>query len=296
VITAGAKEFLLYCRRDFKGGNMGARVGQRLAMAATLLAVFGALLKADLPATTQATATSTTVISQREVEAQYRQSIKELIKKLKASGYAGFEQLSEEQRDCMVWQLHEDKQWGQADQKLICRDLLATQGHSFANAIAWTCDAIDLAEKQGWNDLDPLIARIYERPRNIWVYERAFRYLRSQAGRPVPASVIAEAEILKRAADWRSQVTDAQLASAKGQLMKEPDREAVLVYSIGIAGWNSGKGGNDRGREAAVEVLKTLDRDTVARRLRQLRQDCSDYMRDEIEWAAARLGVSSAKP
>jgi hypothetical protein len=209
-----------------------------------------------------------------------------------AEDYTGYAALPEIERDRIVWDLYEHHQWGLPDQKPVCRDLLETQGHSFANAIAWTCGAIDLAEKQGWKDLTPLISKIHERPKNIWVYERAFRYLRAQAGKPVSTNLIAAAETLRAAGSYRSAVAEDQLSAAKERLVQDADKEAVMVYALGVAAEHSGKGGTERGRKAAAEVLSGLDRGTVVQRIRHLGQDCPDYMRDQVQWVAKHLGIS----
>jgi hypothetical protein len=208
---------------------------------------------------------------------------------LLAGDHSSFAALPEIERDRIVWELHEHHQWGLSEQKPICRDLLERQGLSFANQIAWAFDAIDLAEKQGWRDLSPLISRIYERPKNIWVYERAFRYLRGQASRPVSTNIVAATEMLEVAGG--PQVTDAQLSAAKASLLQEGDKEAVLVYAIKAAGWHGGKAATERGREAACEILRALDHETVVLRLRQLAQNSSGGMRGDIEWIAKRLGI-----
>lgn len=209
-----------------------------------------------------------------------------------AEDYAGFAQLPEIEKDRIVWNLYDRQQWGKPEQKPICRDLLRTQGYSFANAIAWTTGAIDLAEKQAWSDLNPLISKIYERPKNIWVYERAFRYLRAQAGKPVSTNLIAAANTLQAAGGYGSSVSDAEMSLAKEHLSQEPDKETVLVYALKVAAWHAGKGATERGRKAAADVLRGLDRVTVAQRIRHLRQDCPDYMRSEVDWVAQALGIS----
>ncbi len=207
------------------------------------------------------------------------------------SPYSGFAALPETTKDRIVWELDERHEWGLPEQEPICRDLLIHQGYSFANSIAWTIAAIDLAGKQQWKDLSPLITRIYERPRNIWVYERAFRYLRSQAGKPVSAKLIADMETLRAAGFYESDVSDSQLSAAKGRLATETDKDAVLVYAVKVAGWHAGKGGSDRGREAAGDVLKSLDREVVVKRIRQLHEDGDELSRSEIEWVAEYLHV-----
>jgi hypothetical protein len=72
---------------------------------------------------------------------------------------------------------------------------------------------------------------------------------------------------------------------------READKEAVMVYAIEAAIRPTVKGGTDRGRSAAAEVLKGLDRETVAQRIRQLWQD-SGTMRDDIEWMGKHLSIA----
>lgn len=208
-----------------------------------------------------------------------------------AADYSDFPALSDAQKDRIVWELHERHEWGLPDQKTICRDVLANQGYRFANATAWTTHAIDLTERKGWTDLNPLVSKIYEAPRNIWMYERAFQYLRRQSGNPVSSNLVEDAETLRQAGRNPVTVTDQQLAQAKERLTKNQDSEAVLVYAIGVAGWHAGKGGTDRGRQAAVEILRGLRREDVVSRLRQLHQDCENYMQPELEWVAMQLTI-----
>lgn len=155
---------------------------------------------------------------------------------IQAEDYTGFAALPEVERDRIVWNLHEHHQWGLPEQEPICRDLLETQGHSFSNQIAWTLEAIDLAERERWKDLTPLFGRIYERPKNVWVYERAFRHLRGQMGRPISTNIVAAAGRVEAAGAFRSSVTEEQLTAAKRSLSEEGDTEAVLVYAIKVAG------------------------------------------------------------
>jgi hypothetical protein len=214
-----------------------------------------------------------------------------------AEDYAGFAKLSEAEKDKIVWELHEPgRKWGLPEQKPICRDLLSNQGYAFANCSAWTCDAINLAEKQGWKDLNPLITKIYKQPKDFGIYERAFRYLRDEVGKPISTNLEADAEALRQAGYYETKVTDEQLSAAKKRLLKEPDKEAVLVYTIGVAAWNSGKGGTYRGRAAAADVLKELDRDAVVQRVRQLHRDAprlaKEVYQSELEWIAHYIGFS----
>jgi hypothetical protein len=211
-----------------------------------------------------------------------------------AEDYASFAGLPAVEKSRIVWELHEHKKWGLTEQKPICRDLLAEQGYSGfdANAIAWTIDAIELVEKQGWKDLSPPIAKIYERPKNIWVYERAFRYLHTEAGKPVSPDIIAAAKTLEAAGHYHSNVNHEQMSTAIERLLGEPDKEVVLVYAIRVATWHSGKGGTEVGRKAAADILKSLDNNVVAQRLSNLRLDCPDYMQPEVGWVAHYLGIS----
>lgn len=208
-----------------------------------------------------------------------------------ASDYSEFAALSDAKKDKIVSELHDRDEWGLPEHKPICCDVLKNQGYPFLNAIAWTIAAIDLAQEQNWTDLDPFITRIYGSPRNIWVYERAFRYLRDRAGKPVSSNLVRDVESLRKAGFYRSTISDERLSKAKEALAQNPDREAVLVYVLGVAAWHAGKGGTDRGRLAAVEILQQLPHGDVASRLRQLHRDCEGYMRPEIEWVTGRLGV-----
>jgi hypothetical protein len=226
-----------------------------------------------------------------EERARYHERIRSLIKEMRSNGFADFQSLPEGEKDSVVWMLYEDKEWGHPDQKLICQDLLSAQGYTFANAVAWTTGAIDLTEAQGWKDLSPLISSIYERPKNWWVYERAFRYLRAQAGKPVSANIIADAQTLSAAGYYQTNVTDKQLSEVKKRLLKEPDKEAVLVYCIGQASTFGGKYSGDRGGLAAIDILKQLDQETVAKRVHQLLRDHDDVSGHGFEWTAEHLGM-----
>jgi len=156
--------------------------------------------------------------------------------------------------------------------------------------------AIDLAEKQGWTDLSPLITKIYEQPEDIWVYQRAFLYLRAQAGKPVSTNLIAEFQMLRAAGYYGSNISDEQLLASKGQILQEMDKEAIMIYAISLAVSPSGKGGNERGRKAAGDILKNLDHDAVSQRIRQLQQaeqDSPQYLQfGEVKWIANYVGIS----
>ena len=90
--------------------------------------------------------------------------------------YTGFALLSEERKTSIIWHLSDRHQWGLARQKPICRDILEHQGYGNVNRTYWTCMAIDLTEKQGWTDLNPIVAAIYAQPKNIYVCQRALQY------------------------------------------------------------------------------------------------------------------------
>ncbi len=214
-----------------------------------------------------------------------------LIRKMRANGYADFPSLGEEQKDMVVWILHEDKEWGQPDQKVICRDLLANQGYSYANATAWTHDALDLAKTQDWKDSRPLILGIYEHPRNIWNYEATFLFLRNEAGRSVSTNLIADVQTVSMAGRYESKVTEAELSAAKKRLIADSDKEAVLVYCIYVACSFPGKGGTDRGRKGAIDILRNLDREVVVQRIQQFLKDCQDFGLNEFKHLARELDV-----
>ena len=211
-----------------------------------------------------------------------------------AEDYSGFSRLPNITKDRIIWQLYEDKKWGRPEQKPICQDILATQASYSANAIAWTTGAIDLSESQKWTDSTPLILGIYRRPQNIWVYERAFQYLRKRQNRPIPADLVAAADTLARSGQNVNDVTDGQVKAAQDRLLKEPDKEAALVYLVNAAGWHAGKGSTYRGRKAAAEVLRKMDQGMVDSRVRQLYSDSDEPQRSEIKWLAMYLKVDTS--
>ena len=230
------------------------------------------------------------------------------------TSFDNFAALPEKDKNRIVWELDDLNLWepghgfGLPNQKPICRDLLLNDGYSSItnnpNAANWTVDAIDMAEKQGWTDLNPLIEKIYEKPRSIWLFERAFRYFRAQSGKPVSTNLLAAVETLGSGGQYlysengkKLIVSDEQLAAAKTILLQEPDKEAVLVYLLEIAGGNGGKGASDRGRKAVADVLGSLDRATV---IQQLRQGAPSGMggrnyyleQSYLEWVTNYLGNS----
>ena len=215
--------------------------------------------------------------------------------------YTHFSSLPDATKAKMVWDLFDRKAFGTPDQKPICRDLLATRGrYCGGNNIAFLTAAIDLAEQEGWTDLAPDIQAIYQRPGNIWVYERSFRYLRARRGKPVPEGIHAAAETLRQAGYYQSPVTDAALAAAVQRLKRSSDREAVLVYTLYAAVPLPGKGGADRGKRAAVSVLRSLPSRLVRSRLISLQQGFAanhatftDQLASLTAAVASRAGVGS---
>jgi hypothetical protein len=203
-----------------------------------------------------------------------------------AEDYANFAALPEKQKGKIVWDLFDKNQFGKPEHKPICRDLLATQGkYAYANATGFTSSAIALAEKQGWNDLRELVATIYRNPTSIWLYEASFHCLRAFSGKPVPSDIRAATDKLRLSGAYQSTITEKELAAAQQRLLTEPDKEMVLVYALYAAGWHPGKGGTERGRKAAADILKTLPQDRVRSRLKNLRDHFDkEVNRPEIEW------------
>ena len=161
--------------------------------------------------------------------------------------------------------------------------MIATQG-SFANANAtsFTIYAFEAVQKHGWKDLDELVKAVYEKPRNIWLYESSFRCLRALSGKPVSAEVLAAAQTL-HSSGWReSPVSDKELAAAKDTLIRQDDKEITLVYALYVACQHSGKGGTERGRRAAAEVLRSLPRRKVRATLSVFRESFESLWRPLI--------------
>jgi hypothetical protein len=94
---------------------------------------------------------------------------------------------------------------------------------------------------------------------------------------------------------YQNTVTDEKLSAACAAIQSETDKETVLVYTLRVAGWHAGKGGTERGRKAAANILKDLPREMVSRRVLQLQQDCPDYMKSEIEWVIRFLNIPMTK-
>jgi hypothetical protein len=171
------------------------------------------------------------------------------------------------------------------------------QGYSFGNSSRWTIDAIDLAEKQHWNEMLPLVEKVYERPKDIWRYERAFRYLRrNHAQWLISPKLVADFEILRRAGNYQSDVTSEQLSEAIACLKAAQDHEALLVYGINVACQGIGKGGTMRGQSAACQVLQKIDRRMLTKRIRQLYLDGSEMNRSEFKRVASHWNIELEPP
>lgn len=204
---------------------------------------------------------------------------------------SAFHALSDGEKERIVWDLFDKREFGKPEHKPICKELLATQGRfANANATGFTLRAIRLVEKQEWKDLRELVQRIYDRPDNIWLHEASFRCLRAFAGRPVPPDVVQNTQIIRNAGFWKSEVTDKQLNLAKQKLAASPDHEAVLVYSITVAAWHAGKGGTKRGRIVAAEVIKTIDKEKVLSAVKKLQNKKAPEVRsNEMNWLVEYL-------
>ena len=202
--------------------------------------------------------------------------------------YSNFDSLSDHDREMVVWRLFDKNEFGKPEHKPICRSLLATQGRfANANGTSWTLEAIALTEKHGWKDFTDLIQTIRQKPDNIWANQAALGCLRSFSGKPVPADIVKNAEILFQGGVWKSGITDEALTAAKRELVSSPDQEAVLVYSVTVAGWHSGKGGTDRGRTAAVEVIRAMPKEMVDAELAKLKG------KNEVGWIVSHLGTNT---
>jgi hypothetical protein len=199
--------------------------------------------------------------------------------KVYAVNYSDFHSLSDRQKEIIVWNLFDKKEFGKPEHKPICKELLATQGRfANANAISFTYAALDAVEKYKWQDLKGLVKNIYDHPDNIWLHEKSFQCLRGLQKKPVSSDIIENTRTLSKAGSYIFAITDAQLNSAKRYLINAADHEAVLVYSITVAGQHFGKGGTLRGCIAAAEVIKTIDKKMVLTSLKKL------HGKNEVDW------------
>ena len=207
-----------------------------------------------------------------------------------ARSFDRFEKLSAKKKEKLVWDLHESQQFGKPEHKPICRDLLAAQGsYAHANGPAWTLECIDLAEKHEWTDLKPMIEAVYAHPRDAWLYERSFRYIRASAGKLAPDDFLQAVKTIETSAAYRSSSADAVVNDAKARLRREPDKELAMVYAFRLALSSPGKGGADRARNAGVELLKALDPLRVRPRLRQFQKDFDPAYQPDLSAIAAEL-------
>ena len=200
-----------------------------------------------------------------------------------AADYGSFAQLPDPEKEKIVWDLHDKREFGKPEHKPICRELIATQGKfTNANATSSTIGAFEAAQKHGWKDLDQLVKAVYEKPRNIWLYESSFRCLRALSGNPVPAKAVAAAQTLLKSGWYESPVSDKDLAIAKKELIGQEDKEVTLVCALYVVCQHSGMGGTERGRDAAREVLSTLPRRRVRATLEVFRESFDPLWRPLI--------------
>jgi len=212
----------------------------------------------------------------------------------RSTGYSDFASLPDPEKNQLTWSLFHRNEFGKAEHKPICRELLATQGQfAHANAVSFTIRAIAVAEKHGWRDLAGHIRAIYDAPNSFWTYKAAFDYLRRLESQPVPEEVVAHYEILNKADWYRSTISDSELRAAKERLIVHPDHEAVLIYAIEAACSAGPKGGGRRGQRAAVEVIRSLDKTLVTRALGSLKTYGLDVGRfnGDLEWVIAEVGI-----
>jgi hypothetical protein len=197
---------------------------------------------------------------------------------------ADFGALSNHRKSQIAVRLLEDKKLGKPDRKPVCKEILTTQARfAGTNATAMTIAAISAADRNNWTDLAPLVRSILDKPSNIWTYEAAFRYLRAQEGKPIPVHIIEDAEILHRAGLAKTDITDAQLEETKKRLITEKDAPPVLVYVITV-GARKTKGGIARGKNAAAEIIRNMDRDFVQKELAKFPDS------EDLRWLTDRLG------
>ncbi len=184
--------------------------------------------------------------------------------------------------------------FGRPQHKAMCRDLIASQGgYAGAEPTDAALQAIALAERQGWDDMIPGLDATVKNPRNVTLMERAYRACRKLSGNPVSGRLAAGANTMMQAGRQGSRVTEAQLDEARGAFIEEKDRDAVLVYAMTVAATAEPKAGSKRGRRAAAEFLRVIDRKKVASRLHRLMKNGNAFDREAVEWLMGYLGVKA---
>ena len=205
--------------------------------------------------------------------------------------YSSFQSLSENQKDKIIWDLFEKKEFGKPDQKPIFREILSTKGKiCHADAVSFTTATIDVVEQNGWKEFDPLILEIYRHPPDVYLYKRAFLYFYKQRGMDIPNDLIEASKIIMSSGFYNNMISDNELERAKTILWHQADMELTLVYALEIANTYS-KGGSDRGRLSAIDVLKKLDRNLVYSRLKSFDFSfaTSSNSQDDIVWVLKEM-------
>lgn len=205
--------------------------------------------------------------------------------------YSNFHSLSENQKDKTIWDLFEQKEFGKLNQKPIFREILSTKGKiCHANSISFTTTTIDVVEQNGWEDFDPLILEIYRHPPDVYLYKRAFLYFYKQRGMEIPNDLIEASKIMISSGYYNNKVSEKELAYAKTVLLHQQDKELAFVYSLEIATTYT-KGGSDRGRLAAVDVLREIDKNLVFSRLKSFdfSSATSSNSQENIAWVLKEM-------
>lgn len=146
-----------------------------------------------------------------------------------------------------------------------------------------------MAAQQGWTEFRPLVAAIYREPTNVWVFERAFRCLRAFDGVPVSRDLIAAARALKESGYCGSPITKKELGRATKKLLGGRDREAALVYALYVTCTPLGKGETNRGRRAAVDILRTFPPSRVRPILRVFGENFPEFLQGPVKSVQAQL-------
>lgn len=210
--------------------------------------------------------------------------------------YSHFAELPIAQKEKIVRDLFDTNQFGKPEHKPACRYILEEATHkqdmyAGSGAYGHASSAIALVESQNWKDLSGLIKIIYEKPQSINWHEESFRCLRTFAGNPVATSVRKAMQTLREAGYPQSRVTDQELVNAQQVLLKESDKETVLVYALYVAAQFSGKSNLKRGRSEAADILKTLDQDVVKARLYVFRDNFFGTEHSQIDWVISYLNL-----